>query len=93
MKTGVIVLIMGVVIAFPLQFLLPFPYGLGTALVIIIIGIVATFNSTKTKKIEKDSKTNQSHEKFCSKCGTKLLANAKFCSKCGNTQELPKKDD
>lgn len=93
MKLGVIVLIIGVVIALPLQFLLPFPYGLGSALAIIIIGVVATLNSTKTKKIERDSKTYQSHEKFCSKCGTKLLANAKFCSKCGNTQESSKKDD
>ena len=91
MKAGVIVLIVGVAMFVPLSMILPFPFGLGSALAIIIIGIVVIFNSTKTKKIEKDSKTNQANEKFCSKCGTKLLPNVKFCSKCGNMQELPKK--
>ena len=93
MKIAIIVLIVGVAMFVPLAMILPFPYGLGSGLAIIIIGIVATLNSTKKKKIEKDSKTNHPNEKFCSKCGTKLLANAEFCSKCGNTQELPKKDD
>ena len=93
MKTGVIVLIVGVAMFVPLGMILPFPYGLGSGLAIIIIGIVATFNSKKDKKIEEHSKTNQPNGKFCSKCGTKLSEDSKFCSKCGKTQELSKKDD
>jgi hypothetical protein len=80
MKIAVIVLIAGVVMFVPLQILLPFPFGIGIGLSIIIIGIVTTLNSTKTKKIEKDSKINQAKRKFCTKCGTKLSENSKFCS-------------
>jgi len=75
--------------------ILPFPYGLGTSLLLVIIGIVGIIVAitSANKIIKKDSRTNQPNGKFCSKCGSKLLEDSKFCSKCGNTQELPKKDD
>ena len=39
---------------------------------------------------EKVAKTDLPNEKFCSKCGTKLLEDSNFCSKCGNVQQSPK---
>lgn len=47
MRTAVIILIIGVVLIIPIQMILPFPYGLGTSLFIIIFAIVAAISSKR----------------------------------------------
>ncbi|WP_048109867.1 zinc ribbon domain-containing protein [Nitrosarchaeum koreense] len=82
---GIIFIIIGVVLLIPgfifLNMLLPFPYGLGSALLIgpsfIIVGIIKL---SKTKKLDKPI---SDQTKFCTKCGQKLSSDSQFCIKCG----------
>ncbi len=94
MIVGIILIIVAVVLFLPAQMILPFPFGLGAALLLLILGIVGIIVSVKShKKGEKHAETIQPKRKFCSKCGTKLSEDSMFCSKCGATQEPLKKDD
>lgn len=59
MKTGIIVIIVAVLLIIPLQMILPFPYGLGSALFLIILGIVmAKRSGNDHKKQEKFAEEN-----------------------------------
>lgn len=59
MRTGIIVIIVAVLLIIPLQMILPFPYGLGSALFLIILGIVmAKRSSSDHKKREKFAEEN-----------------------------------
>lgn len=82
---GIIFIIIGILLIVPgsiiFQMILPFPYGLGSALLIgpsfIIVGVIKL---SKTKKLDKPI---SDQTKFCTKCGQKLSSDLQFCTKCG----------
>ena len=50
MNAGVILIIVAVVLIIPLQMILPFPYGLGAVLLLIILGVVGFVKSRNSRE-------------------------------------------
>jgi len=76
----------------PVQYILPFPWGLQTASVIIAATIIIAFlqwyvnkKQTKQKLGDKTSKS-ENENNFCEKCGNTLNPKAEFCGSCGTAR-------
>ena len=52
MRTAIIVIIIAVVLIIPLQMILPFPFGIGTVFLLLILGIAGVIVSRRNFKKE-----------------------------------------
>lgn len=50
MNGGIILIIIAVVLAIPAQMVLPFPYGLGAVLLLVIVGIIGFVKSRNSRE-------------------------------------------